>query len=306
MGLIVHKKFPDTLSSKFNFIEWNRQFVSNNVIIYGNYSNAFFSTHWTPLSIKTASKGAEFYFINKIKYSVDDDSYLITNQDTLYESLIDSESKIESFSLNFHKQFAADVFHTLSNSDDFLLDYPEIKEKSPFSFFEKLYPYDEKVILYLNMIRRLINKTDYNPHIINEYLHILLEKLFLIQFNSYRDSEKFEAKKKSTRLELYRRLHTARDYIYSNYGEKIELDNLGKISCLSPHHLLRKFKTIFGVTPHQYLTARRIEAAADMLLKSSKPVTEICLNVGFESLSSFGNLFKNHYGLSPRRFRNGH
>lgn len=306
MGLVVHTKFPDAQSPKFNYLDWNRQFAENNVIIYGKYSNAYFTTHWTPLSIKTASNGAEYYFINKIKYAVDDSRYLITNHDTLYESLIDSESKIESFTINFHKRFAADVFNTLSNTDEFLIDYPEIKEKSPFSFFEKLYPHDEKVIVYLKLIRDLINKQEYSKQAINEYLHILLERLFLIQFKTYRASEKFEAKKKSTRLELYRRLNKAKDYIDSNYSEKIELDTLGMISCLSPHHLLRKFKTFFGVTPHQYITNRRLEAASGMLKKSSKPVTEICLNVGFESLSSFGSLFKQNFGYTPRNFRNLH
>jgi AraC-like DNA-binding protein len=303
LGLVVHTKFPDANSYKFNFAEWNRQFVSNNVIIYGKYSAAYFKTHWTPLSIKTASKGKEYYIINKIKYAVDDSRYLITNQDTLYESLIDSETKIESFTLNFHKRFAQDVFNTLSNTDEFLLEYPEIKHRSPFSFFEKLYPHDEKITQYLCGIKTLITKPIYDIHIINEFLHIILERLFLIQFKTYRDSEKFDARKKSTRLELYRRLNTAKDYIHSNYSEKIELDDLGRISCLSPHHLLRKFKTIFGLTPHQYLTNRRLEAAADMLLNSSKPVTEICLNVGFESPSSFGNLFKNRFKMPPRCFR---
>ncbi|MCI0715766.1 MAG: AraC family transcriptional regulator, partial [Chlorobi bacterium] len=253
-----------------------------------------------------AFKGTEYYVIGNIKYGVDDTNYLITNHDTMYESYINSDSKVESFTLNFHKEFVLDVFNAFSNSDEFLLDYPEIRDKNPVNFFEKLYPRNEKIILYLNRIKSLINRTEYDYAIINELLHIILDRLFHLQLKTYCDSEKIESKKKSTRLELYRRLNLAKDYVHSNFGRKIGLSDLAKISCLSSHHLLRKFKAVFGITPHQYLTFRRLEQAKYLLINSSKSVTEICLIAGFESLSSFGDLFKKKYLHSPYNFRKVH
>jgi len=62
----------------------------------------------------------------------------------------------------------------------------------------------------------------------------------------------------------------------------------------------RKFT---GHTPHQYLTRKRLEKAKD-LLAENKPVTDVCNEVGFESIGSFSTLFKKEIGLAPTFYRN--
>jgi AraC-like DNA-binding protein len=57
------------------------------------------------------------------------------------------------------------------------------------------------------------------------------------------------------------------------------------------------------LTPHQYLTRHRLARAALMLRRSARSVTEICFEAGFESPGSFSTLFRRHFGLSPREFR---
>ncbi|MGH2574675.1 MAG: helix-turn-helix transcriptional regulator [Ignavibacteria bacterium] len=303
MNVKVIKKFPDVSDPKFSFKEWNQHFLTHNVILNDFYSKIYYPTHWTPLSIKCAFGGTEFYVTDKIRYGVDDKSYLILNDGTLYESYIDSETKVESFTLNFKREFVDEVFHSLSNNDDILIDYPEIREKSPVNFFEKLYQYNSFIISHLYNLRSLIKSSSYDYNAINESLYLILEAMFSEQIHSFEEAVSLNAKRRSTKLELYKRLTFAKDYIYSNYYEKIELKDLAKISCLSPYHLLRKFKSQFGITPHQYLTMRRIEAAKKMLNNTNKSITEICLSVGFESLSSFGDLFKKYYSLSPEKYR---
>jgi AraC family transcriptional regulator len=75
------------------------------------------------------------------------------------------------------------------------------------------------------------------------------------------------------------------------------------VAGLSPNHLLRMFKQAFGQTPHQYLTARRLERARHLLAHTDQPVTEICLSVGFASLGAFSWLFHRRVGVSPAEYR---
>jgi AraC-like DNA-binding protein len=63
------------------------------------------------------------------------------------------------------------------------------------------------------------------------------------------------------------------------------------------------YGTSYKKTPHQYLTSKRIEKAKD-LLSENKPVTEVCNEVGFESLGSFSVLFKKEIGFAPQYYRN--
>jgi AraC-like DNA-binding protein len=66
--------------------------------------------------------------------------------------------------------------------------------------------------------------------------------------------------------------------------------------------MLRLFKKYYGQTPRQYLIDKRIEKSKEQL-KIGISVTETCFAVGFESLSSFSNLFKTKTGKSPTEFQ---
>lgn len=100
---------------------------------------------------------------------------------------------------------------------------------------------------------------------------------------------------------LYRRIVQAKLFIDNNYADNIDLNNISDEAYFSKFHFIRLFKKIYGKTPHQYLTFVRIEKAT-LLLKEGKPVSEVCYAVGFESLSSFGSLFKRTVGSTPSAF----
>lgn len=304
MPVKIITKFPDESRATFNYMEWNKQFLTNNVIINAIASSAYYSTHWTPLSVKFALGGAEYYITEKIKYAVDENTYLILNDGTLYESYIESDHKVESFTINFTREFVDEVFFSLSNSEEILIDYPELRERTPVNFLEKLYTARNGIAKHLMNLRDTVKSGCSDSALLDEKLHLLLDYLFTEQIDTLKHLEGQDEKKRSTRIELFKRLNLAKDYMHSNYREKIELGDLGKVSNLAPHYLLRKFKKHFGITPHKYLTQRRLEAAKDYLLKTQIPVTDICCLVGFESLSSFGALFKKHYNLPPEKFKN--
>ncbi|HKS60882.1 MAG TPA: helix-turn-helix transcriptional regulator, partial [Xanthobacteraceae bacterium] len=78
---------------------------------------------------------------------------------------------------------------------------------------------------------------------------------------------------------------------------------LARMAKLSPYHFLRSFKTVTGVTPHQWLLRTRLRAAAEKLAATKMPVTEVALDVGFEDLSNFTRTFRAEFGASPREFR---
>jgi AraC-like DNA-binding protein len=99
------------------------------------------------------------------------------------------------------------------------------------------------------------------------------------------------------------KLCRAKDFIRDTFVEPIELLHVAEEASLSPYHLLRRFRQTFGETPHEFLTRLRIDKAKDLLTVSSRPVTEICFDVGFSSLGSFSTLFRRETGMSPAEFR---
>ena len=103
--------------------------------------------------------------------------------------------------------------------------------------------------------------------------------------------------------DIYQRVVTAKLYIDDNFSEPIDLKDISEKAFLSRFHFHRLFTRIYRKTPHQYLTRKRIEKAKD-LLAENKPVTDVCNEVGFESIGSFSVLFKKEIGFAPQYYRN--
>jgi AraC-like DNA-binding protein len=72
---------------------------------------------------------------------------------------------------------------------------------------------------------------------------------------------------------------------------------------LSPFQFIRRFQALFGETPHQLRIAARIDRARRLLALTDRPVTDVCLDVGFSSLGSFSALFARRVGASPSAYR---
>ena len=105
------------------------------------------------------------------------------------------------------------------------------------------------------------------------------------------------------RSATYESLLRARELIDAQYTQPLELDELARTANFSRYHFLRAFRRAFHATPHEYLTRKRIERAKELLAESELTVTEICFEVGFESLGSFSTLFHKITGWSPSIYR---
>lgn len=100
-----------------------------------------------------------------------------------------------------------------------------------------------------------------------------------------------------------RRLLRARDTIDRSYAAPLDVAALARVAHVSPAHFARQFRAVFGETPHRYLQRRRIERAMELLRDTDRPVTEVCLDVGFASLGTFGRTFRAVVGEAPTSYR---
>jgi AraC-like DNA-binding protein len=104
-------------------------------------------------------------------------------------------------------------------------------------------------------------------------------------------------------LETLQRLGRAREFIDHCYDHPLNLDQISEKACFSRYHFLRLFRQAFNKTPHQYLIERRIEKAKELLSSDELRVTDVCFEVGFQSLGSFSSLFHKWVGHAPITYR---
>jgi len=101
----------------------------------------------------------------------------------------------------------------------------------------------------------------------------------------------------------YRRLCRAKDFLAASYRERVRLEDAARAACLSPWHFHRLYVLTFRETPHEFLTRLRIDEARRRLAISSDSATDICFDLGYESLGTFSWRFRNLVGCSPREYR---
>lgn len=100
-----------------------------------------------------------------------------------------------------------------------------------------------------------------------------------------------------------RALRRVRDHVEQHLSEKIQLADLATIAGLSECHFSRAFKQSVGIPPHRYVMRRRIEAAARLIERTDRALTDIGLDVGFSDQSHFTRVFFSLMGETPRAFR---
>jgi len=95
----------------------------------------------------------------------------------------------------------------------------------------------------------------------------------------------------------------ARDTMDRSFHEELDVPGLARTVGMSEAHFIRTFKAVFAETPHRYLQRRRVERAMFSLRTTERSITDVCFDVGFNSLGTFSRTFKEIVGMSPSSYR---
>lgn len=273
---------------------------STNFVLHAK-SDQFYWEGIGQLSIKTFFNGKPYYKTNRGFFAVEESRYLLLNEGA-YTISIDEPKVVESFCIFFKDGFAEEVFHSLIETNDSLLSDP-FKDTSSIGFFEKTYHKDNTLSFQLETFKQILPGLDIDSVGYEEQFHKIMYSILNEHFNTYKEIESIHAIRKSTREELYRRVSVAHDYIRSYFNQPIKLDEIARIACLSPNHLLRTYFQIYDRTPHQHISEFRIQKAKKLLSEVDNNMTDITFKLGFQNPVSFSKTFKQHVGISPKEYR---
>lgn len=95
----------------------------------------------------------------------------------------------------------------------------------------------------------------------------------------------------------------AKDLVDQSYAQPLDVAALARTAHMSIAHFSRRFKECYGETPHRYVLTRRVERAQELLRNTDTSVSDVCLEVGFQSLGSFSAAFHRVAGMTPTAYR---
>jgi AraC-like DNA-binding protein len=93
------------------------------------------------------------------------------------------------------------------------------------------------------------------------------------------------------------------DYVLRNIQENITLETAAEILHMTPGSFCRYFKKRTGKSFIQYLIDIRMSVASQMLSQTEKPISQICIESGYNNLANFNFYFKRTMKLTPSEYR---
>lgn len=117
-----------------------------------------------------------------------------------------------------------------------------------------------------------------------------------------------ENREKLIEKKTYKNLDSQRikgmlDFIQKNYSNELTLKEIGEAVFIGERETLRCFARTIGISPIEYLKKYRVKVAANLLTTTDLPVTEICIQCGFNSPSYFSKSFQKVFNVTPREYR---
>jgi len=205
--------------------------------------------------------------------------------------------------LFFHSRLPDLVQHSLLYGGEVLLEKPFDNLPYDFSWLERVHTDTKLHETVYSLLELGSSCSSFGALHADMVIRQLFEDLLVKNQQAYRKSLNVQAVKASTRLEIFRRISTARDWMEAHYNAEMTLEDIGAVAAMNSQHFLRMFKQVYSITPHQYIIDLKLRKAKELLETTPLTISEICQNIGFESVFSFSILFKGRFGLPPSGLR---
>ena len=227
------------------------------------------------------------------KHKIDNHNFTLSEGELIvippfsYHSMSQGSSDLLVIGIDFNEK----IFSSVYKDNDIFIScinplFSGTKEKMSIeTSFEKL---------ILEMFEEYTNKTTFYEIVIRSNLLKLIVAL-----------ERMNISPESTKTENHA-IAEALKYIHNNINTKIKIEDLCKISNLSPTSLGVYFKKITGKTVVEYINKIKIDKSKQLLKETDFSITDISYELGFSDSAYFNRVFKKMTSLSPKGYRNKH
>lgn len=147
---------------------------------------------------------------------------------------------------------------------------------------------------FSSMIEELENKEHDYQQVCHDLLEVLILQLIRITNSSFEVVPTQKANRECSRI---------KKYIDSNYKNDITLEELARMAHLNKYYFVHTFTKSYGMSPMNYLIAKRLEASKELLRSTDHSIAQIAQFTGFSSQSYFAQSFRKNCGMTAGTYR---
>lgn len=254
------------------------------------------------IGLLTAAGGSCDYFVNGAKHRLDRDQVFFISRGSTLAVRNRTKDGYPAL-LFFHSRLPDLVMFSLQYGGEVLLEKPFDTLPYDFSYLERPHADAGTFTTILQLIDLGAGSGSFAALQADMAIRRLFEDLVQKNQEAYKHSQNIQALKASTRLEIFKRISTAKDWMEAHYQDGPTLEAIAAIASMNSQHFLRMFKQVYSITPHQYLIDCKLKKARQLIENNDLTINDICQAIGFESAFSFSVLFKKRFGMPPSHFR---
>lgn len=235
--------------------------------------------------------GERYYFIEDKTYHIKTGSLVLIKPNVIHGTISYSKVGFDRILICFKKKFLAEILPILSDTDIFKC----------FNEGIHVIPLESDVQNYIEFsINNILKEYNEAKTGWESYIKFALSQLILYISRHVKRPDSYEPIYINSTHKIISEI-TA--YINNNFNEDITLNAVSDMFHISPCYCSRTFKKLVGFSFSEYINNVRIKEARKLLAKTDMSVSEIAYQIGFNSSTHFGRIFKNIVGISPLEYR---
>ncbi len=271
---------------------------SVNALLSGRSRSLASGPHEGTLSVKTVVSGHCVYRTRTKVFRLQPGVFTVLPEGRAYE--LEISRPCETLSVFFRPGFLQEVEAAATGID---LDSPEVgSARNGFAMPERLEAAPSRLHSLALRLQSAL-KMGEDPMLAETLVLEAAREVASYSTEAQRESESLGYARLPVRQEAFRRLNRARDLLIDEMDKPLRLADLAREACLSPSQFHFLFRSAFGVSPHAFLTARRVDRAVLLLGTTDWPLWSIASAVGFKSESHLCRLVARATGRRTSELR---
>ncbi len=278
------------------------QLPGNSSLINYSILKEFYSPRpFRSFSIKYVVNGSELYSVNGTRYFIENRQYLLANRFSEGFVEVDSKRSVTGICIDVAPEILSEVVASYLQPGTALCDLDLDKFFNSKQFLENKYSAQHtRVGKFLLKLEEVLSK---NPraelNFDKEFYFSLSEQIVGDHIPLFKKLQNVKALKTETKKDLLRKGMKAKAYIDQHFHKALKTEDIALEAGLSEYHFYRLFKTLYQISPHQYLLKTRLDFAREILLKERPDIYTLALLSGFTDIYSFSKSFKKRFGQTP-------
>ncbi|MBC6110315.1 helix-turn-helix transcriptional regulator [Pedobacter sp. CCM 8938] len=235
----------------------------------------------------------------EIKYQIDEEEINIPTNYSLFLNCINSGKQIQNSNSKSNCEIVIVTFYPDILKKIYERELPVLLQAPRNPISNKSSEKISSDFLILKYIEGLLFYFE-NPSLVNEDILILKFKEIILLLSQTQNAEAIQV----ILSQLFSpTTYTFKQIIEANLFSQLSIEELAERNNLSISSFKREFARLYNDTPANYIKAKKLEKATELLLASTKRITDIAFDCGFNDLANFTKSFSEKYNTTPTNYR---